>query len=84
MAITSAVSDLVKSFYEILASIFGAAYNVVHGVISVILGFFTGIFNLFAGIIKETLHATGSTGKFVIRKFPGSFRYILFNRIYSN
>ncbi|KAI9151596.1 hypothetical protein HJFPF1_08803 [Paramyrothecium foliicola] len=66
MAITTAIGDLFSSFYEIIASIFGAAYNVVHAVISVIVGFFSGIFNLIAGVIKETLHATGSTGKFIL------------------
>jgi phage-related protein len=68
MAITTAVSDLFSSFYELIASIFGAAYSLVHGLVSVIVGFFSGVVNLILGFIRETLHAAGSSGKFVLRK----------------
>jgi hypothetical protein len=66
MAITTAVSDLFSSFYELIASIFGAAYSLVHGLVSVIVGFFSGVVNLILGFIRETLHAAGSSGKFVL------------------
>ncbi|KAJ4294965.1 hypothetical protein N0V88_005205 [Collariella sp. IMI 366227] len=65
MAITNAFTNLIKSIGELLSSVFGAAYAIVHS-------FITGVFNLFAGFFafigdlgKGVFDLAGGVGKFV-------------------
>ena len=51
MAITTAISDLFKSFYELISSIFGAAYAIVNSVVGAVVGFVTGIFKLAGDVL---------------------------------
>ncbi|KAM7187528.1 hypothetical protein V8F33_011175 [Rhypophila sp. PSN 637] len=65
MAVTSAVTDLVKSVGELAASLFNAVYTIFET-------FFTGVFHLFTGffafvvdIFQGVLDVVGGIGKFV-------------------
>ncbi|KAK3323029.1 hypothetical protein B0H66DRAFT_602444 [Apodospora peruviana] len=65
MAVTSAVSDLVKSFVELFSSLINGVYTIVHS-------FFAGIFHLFSGFIafvgdifQGVIDVLGGVGKFV-------------------
>ncbi|KAJ6439738.1 AP-2 adaptor complex subunit alpha [Purpureocillium lavendulum] len=65
MAITTAIADLFNSFYELLASIFGAAYAIVHSVVTAVVGFITGIFRLAGDVLGGAIDIAGGVGKFV-------------------
>ncbi|KAF7561639.1 hypothetical protein G7046_g2507 [Stylonectria norvegica] len=65
MAITSAIADLFNSFYELLASILGTAYAIVHSIVAAITGLVTGFFNLIANVLSGLVEVTGGVGKFV-------------------
>ncbi|KAL2161773.1 hypothetical protein VTH06DRAFT_7557 [Thermothelomyces fergusii] len=54
MAVTNAVSDLVQSVGELLSSVLGAAYAIVHS-------FLAGVFNIVAGFFAFL----GGIGKFM-------------------
>ncbi|KAH7175438.1 hypothetical protein EDB81DRAFT_4121 [Dactylonectria macrodidyma] len=65
MAITSAISDFIKSIYELLISIISTAYAVVSSAVNAILGFITGIFTLVGDVVKGMVDVAGGVGKFV-------------------
>ncbi|KAK0622336.1 hypothetical protein B0T14DRAFT_563796 [Immersiella caudata] len=65
MAITSAVSDLVASIYELFASFVGAVYTIVHSFVMGIFNLFTGFFAFIADIFKGVFDIVGGVGKFV-------------------
>ncbi|KHO01595.1 uncharacterized protein MAM_00596 [Metarhizium album ARSEF 1941] len=69
MALTSAVSDLFKSIYELLASVLSAIYAVVHAAFSTVRGVIAGILSLVQSTVHEALHLTGGVGKFVASNF---------------
>jgi hypothetical protein len=68
MAITSAIGDLFKSFYELFASILNAAYTVIHSVFLAVYNFIAGIFTLAGNLLGGLVDVTGSVGKFVACK----------------
>ncbi|KAF4943433.1 hypothetical protein FGADI_13422 [Fusarium gaditjirri] len=65
MAITTAISDLFSSIYELLASVFNTFYSVIHSILSAILGFVQGFFNLIGDVVSGLVEVTGGVGKFV-------------------
>ncbi|KAK4041351.1 hypothetical protein C8A01DRAFT_14909 [Parachaetomium inaequale] len=65
MAVTSAITDLVKSAGELLSSVLGAAYAIVHSFISGLLGLFAGFFAFVGDVGKGVLDLAGGVGKFV-------------------
>ncbi|GJN71882.1 hypothetical protein VFPFJ_02607 [Purpureocillium lilacinum] len=65
MAITTAISDLFKSFYELISSIFGAAYAIVNSVVGAVVGFVTGIFKLAGDVLGGAIDIAGGVGKFI-------------------
>ncbi|KAF5685382.1 hypothetical protein FCIRC_3440 [Fusarium circinatum] len=65
MAITSAISDLFSSIYELLASVFNTFYAVIHSILTAILGFVQGLFNLIGDVVSGLVEVTGGVGKFV-------------------
>ncbi|SPJ85129.1 uncharacterized protein FTOL_10980 [Fusarium torulosum] len=65
MAITSAVSDLFASIYELFASVFNTIYTIIHSVFSAVLGFIQGFFNLISDVLSGLVDVTGGVGKFV-------------------
>lgn len=65
MAITSAISDLFKSIYEVFASFFSAIYAVIHAAVSTVWNFILGVVNLVQSILVQAVHFTGGVGKFV-------------------
>ncbi|EXM08876.1 hypothetical protein NOF04DRAFT_8379 [Fusarium oxysporum II5] len=65
MAITSAISDLFSSIYELLASVFNTFYSVIHSILSAVLGFVQGLFNLIGDVVSGLVEVTGGVGKFV-------------------
>lgn len=68
MAITSAVSDLVASVYELFASFIGAIYTIVHSFLAGIANLFAGVFHLFADVFQGVFDLVGGVGKFVAGK----------------
>lgn len=66
MAITSAISDLFKSFYELLASVFGTAYSIVYSAFAAVFSFINGIFTLAGDILGGFIDITTGVGKFVV------------------
>lgn len=70
MAVTNAITDLVKSVYELLASILGAAYTIIHSFINGVLGLFAGFFAFVGDIGKGVFDLVGGVGKFI----AGTFR----------
>lgn len=69
MAITTAISDFIKSIYELLASILSTAYAVVSSTVSAILNFFAGLFDLLGNIVSGMVDVAGGVGKFVAGTF---------------
>ncbi|KAH6981801.1 hypothetical protein BGZ61DRAFT_529888 [Ilyonectria robusta] len=65
MAITTAISDFIKSIYELLASILSTAYTVVSSTVSAVLNFFAGLFTLLGNIVSGMVDVAGGVGKFV-------------------
>jgi phage-related protein len=77
MAVTSAVTDLFASAYELVASLLNAAWTIVHSFIMGIAGLFTGVFTFFADIFKGLFDVVGGVGKFVTGTFFPPFAYYL-------
>jgi hypothetical protein len=69
MAVTNAITDLIKSIGELLSSVFGAAYAIVHSFINGALGLFAGFFAFVSDLAKGVVDLTGGVGKFVAGKF---------------
>jgi phage-related protein len=69
MAITTAISDLVASVYELFASFVGAVYTIVHSFVMGIFSLFTGFFAFIADIFKGVFDIVGGVGKFVTGEF---------------
>ena len=65
MAITTAISDLFASFYELFASIIGTMYSMVHALFSAVVNFVTGIFTLIADVLGGFVEMAGGIGKFL-------------------
>lgn len=68
MAITSAVSDLVASVYELFASFLGAIYTIVHSFLAGIANLFAGVFHMFADVFQGVFDLVGGVGKFIAGK----------------
>jgi hypothetical protein len=69
MAITTAIADLFKSFYELIASFFGTAYALIHSLLNAIFGFISGLFTLAGDILGGFVDITTGVGKFVVGMF---------------
>jgi hypothetical protein len=65
MAITSAVTDLIKSVGELLSSVFHAAYAIIHSFVSGIFGLLAGFFAFVGDIGQGVFDLAGGVGKFV-------------------
>ncbi|KAK4118593.1 hypothetical protein N657DRAFT_583391 [Parathielavia appendiculata] len=65
MAVTNAVTDLVASIGELLSSIFGAAYSIVHSFITGVLGLFAGFISMIGDLVKGVFDLVGGMGRFV-------------------
>ena len=84
MAITTAISDLFKSFYELISSIFGAAYAIVNSVVGAVVCFVTGIFKLAGDVLGGAIDIAGGVGKFIAGKPPTRTRHRLCREGMSN
>jgi hypothetical protein len=69
MAITSAVTDLFASIYELLASFLGAVYTIVHSFVMGIFNLFAGFLAFFGDIFQGVFDIVGGVGKFVAGEF---------------
>ncbi|KAK4097615.1 hypothetical protein N658DRAFT_268801 [Parathielavia hyrcaniae] len=65
MAVTNAVTDLISSVAELISSIFGAAYSIVHSFITGVFGLFAGFFAMIGDLGKGVFDLVGGVGKFV-------------------
>ncbi len=66
MAITSALTDLLKSLAELFSSVLNAAYSIIHSSVAGILSLFTGFFAFVGDIAKGLIDLVGGFGKFVV------------------
>ncbi|KAM7200884.1 hypothetical protein V8F20_005126 [Naviculisporaceae sp. PSN 640] len=65
MAITSAVTDLVKSVGELLSSLVHAVYSIFHTFFSAVVHLFSGFIAFVSDIFQGVLDVVGGIGKFV-------------------
>ena len=68
MAITSAISDLFMSFYELASSVLGAAYAIVYSIFMAVFNFVNGILTLSGNILSSFINVTEDVAKFVAGK----------------
>ena len=78
MAITSAMTDLVKSAGELLSSVLNAAYAIVHSFVSGLLGLFAGFFAFVGDVGKGVLDLAGGVGNFVAGMYCTSHSILFF------
>ncbi|EFZ02786.1 hypothetical protein X797_000737 [Metarhizium robertsii] len=69
MTLTTAVSDLFQSIYELFASILSTIYAVIHAAFTTVWNFVASILSLVQSIVREAVHLTGGVGKFVASNF---------------
>ncbi|KAL2170725.1 hypothetical protein VTG60DRAFT_4473 [Thermothelomyces hinnuleus] len=65
MAVTNAMTDLVKSVGELLSSVSDAAYAIVHSFVSGIVNLFAGLYAFLGDLGKGVVDLAGGVGKFV-------------------
>ena len=68
MSITTAIGDLLHSFYELFLTIFGTFYNIITGFLMAIVHFFTGILQMVGDILGGFADVAGGIGKFALSK----------------
>lgn len=68
MAITTAISDLFRSLYELLSSVLGTAYAIVHSIFAAAFNFVNGILSLAGDIIGGFINVTEGVAKFIAGK----------------
>lgn len=73
MAITNAFTDLIKSIGELLSSVFGAAYAIVHSFIMGVFNLFAGFFAFIGDLGKGVFDLAGGVGRFVAGRSTHSF-----------
>jgi hypothetical protein len=76
MAITTAISDFVKSIYELFESFFTTLFGLVNTVVSAVVTFFADLINLVVGTLKGSLNVLGETGKFIFGEPEGHEKMI--------
>lgn len=82
MAITSAISDLFSSFYELIASVLNAAYTIVHSIFLAVYNFVAGIFQLSGNVVEGLANVVGGVGKFIMGMF--SLLSVKFDTLLTN
>ncbi|KAI9900483.1 hypothetical protein N3K66_004745 [Trichothecium roseum] len=85
MAITTAISDLFNSLYELLSSVLGTAYAIVHSIFTAAFNFVNGILSLAGDIIGGFINVTEGVAKFIAGNIIllaigalGAFAYVRF------
>lgn len=71
MTLTTAVSDLFQSIYELFASVLSTIYTVIHAAFSTVRNFVASILSLAQSIVQGVVHLTGGVGKFVASESLG-------------
>ncbi|KZZ99440.1 hypothetical protein AAL_02012 [Moelleriella libera RCEF 2490] len=69
MSIPSAVSGLVRSVYDLFASLLATIYAVIHDVLSAVQSVLAGAVHFVQHVIGEAIHVTGGVTKFVLSNF---------------
>ncbi|CAN8106573.1 unnamed protein product [Discula destructiva] len=62
----AAFEDLLKSIYELFASVIGAFVHTIQAVLNAILNFFSGFINLVTDVFKGAVNVVGGVGSFII------------------
>ncbi|KAL2177427.1 uncharacterized protein P884DRAFT_292151 [Thermothelomyces heterothallicus CBS 202.75] len=65
MAVTDAMTDLIKSVGELLSSVSDAAYAIVHSFVSGIFNLFAGLYAFLSDLGKGVFDLVGGVGKFI-------------------
>ncbi|QUC23771.1 uncharacterized protein UV8b_08012 [Ustilaginoidea virens] len=69
MALTSAVSDLFRSIYELFASLVAAVYAAVYAVFAAAQSVVVGLATAVRDVLAQAVHLTGGVAKFVTGNF---------------
>lgn len=62
---SAAIEDLLKSFGNLFAGVFGTISNIVTGFFSMIVHFFTSFADLITGTFKGAVEMIGGLGRFI-------------------
>jgi len=77
MAISSAITDLFKSAYELVASLVGAVYTIIQSFITGVFGLFTGFISFIGDIFQGLIDVVGGVGRFVAGTYLLQFLVII-------
>jgi hypothetical protein len=69
MGLANAVIDLVKSFGELLNSVVGTAYALVHSFVAGVWGLVAGVLAMFGDLGKGAIDFVEGVGRFVVGTF---------------
>lgn len=67
---SAAIEDLLKSFGNLFAGVFGTISNIVTGFFSMIVHFFTSFADLITGTFKGAVEMIGGLGRFIAGEHP--------------
>jgi len=65
MAITTAITDLIKSFLELLESVLGSVYTIAHSFVAGIAHLFAGFFAMVGEVFGGVFDMVGGVGRFL-------------------
>ncbi|AEO68615.1 uncharacterized protein THITE_2118193 [Thermothielavioides terrestris NRRL 8126] len=65
MAVTTVLTDLAHSLGELLSSVFGTAYALVHSFVADLFGLLAGFFALANDLVRGVVDLVGGVGRFV-------------------
>ncbi|SPQ23117.1 5e63f2d9-bd87-4b2c-93ce-55ed5c6272c5 [Thermothielavioides terrestris] len=65
MAVTTVLTDLAHSLGELLSSVFGTAYALVHSFVADLFGLLAGFFALANDLVRDVVDLVGGVGRFV-------------------
>jgi hypothetical protein len=66
----SALSDFIKSIFELIASMFQTFFGLIETFVKLVVNFFTSIVELFGDTTKGVFNVLGGVGNFFIGKSP--------------
>ncbi|QPG94291.1 hypothetical protein C2857_005617 [Epichloe festucae Fl1] len=69
MSITSGVSGIFKSIYDLFASLLATIFAVLQGAVSAAQGFIVCIVDVVQDVISQAVHLTSGVAKFVASNF---------------
>lgn len=69
MALTTAISDFIKSIYELFASFFQTLFALIQTILSTVYNFFASVLQLSADSMKGVFSIFGGVANFLLCKY---------------